>query len=402
MHRRNFCQLAALMMGSPAWAGQGPNSELLRPATPLDLVGSFAEGWLEQQPLVQTVDRSLSFLAKKGSQRDYPACGLEHGQVLESLRFFREQILTSTSPLEFELRIWHYYDFLQSPGQQGLGDVLFTGYYEPIFAGSLMPSERFRYPLYRLPPDLVLDAQGTCLGRRTPEGLQPYYTRQDLEEGQLLKGLELVWLDNAFDAYLIHIQGSARLVLENGQMLGIGYAGKTDRPYQSLGKALIQAGRLQPAQVTLPVLRQYFQEHPDELKPYLYTNQSYVFFKTTALQAPGPLGSIGVPLTAFHSIATDRSLFPRGALALVNVPVPLQGQPESRLLSRFVCNQDTGGAIVGPGRVDLFVGSGPQAEDVAGRLKAVGNLYFPVLKANPGPFNRDVRSSVAPLFFAQP
>jgi membrane-bound lytic murein transglycosylase A len=143
---------------------------------------------------------------------------------------------------------------------------------------------------------------------------------------------------------------------------------------------------MQTGEVTLPVLRQYFQQNPESLRPYLYVNESYVFFKPITGDE-GPRGSIGQPLTALHSIATDRSVFPRGALAFVDVKVPQVGLAGSRPWSRFVCNQDTGGAIVGPGRVDLFVGSGPEAEDVAGRLKATGGLYFPVLKSeDPGPF----------------
>ncbi|WP_287129183.1 murein transglycosylase A [Candidatus Cyanaurora vandensis] len=389
MRRRYFCQVTGVALGAAQFPARA--AATLRPVIPLGLVGSFAENWLNQGPLLQTIEYSLSFLGRKSSRRDYPACGLTHAQVTDCLRFFRQQLVISSSALEFELRVWHYFDFYQSVGKTGTGDVLFTGYYEPVFTGSLTPTERFLYPLYRLPPDLVLDSRGTCLGRRTATGLTPYPTRQEIEETQLLKGLELVWLENSFDAYLVQIQGSARIVLEDGRLLGVGYAGKTDRPYQSLGKALIQQGRLQPGEVTLPVLRRYFQAYPEELRSSLYVNQSYVFFKETSLTGPGPTGSIGVPLIAMHAIATDRKLFPRGALALVDVPVPLLGLPETRTLSRFVCNQDTGGAITGPGRVDLFIGSGPEAEDIAGRMKNLGSLYFPILKPNPSPFNPDAR-----------
>ncbi len=382
MHRRMFT--CGLGLGSWLLGHQALAQAVLRPVIPTGLVGSFAESWLERERLLQAIDQSLSYFGRASSQRDYPQADLPHWAMQGALKFFKDQLIQSTTPLEFELRVWHYFNFYQAAGQKGQGDVLFTGYYEPVFEGSMRPNERFRFPLYRLPTDLVLDRQGKAKGRRTSQGFVPYYTRAEIEEQQLLKGLELAWLDNPFDAYLIHVQGSARLVLEDGQVMGIGYAGKTDRPYQSLGKALIKQGVFKPEEVTLPVLRQYFQDHPDRLKPLLYTNESYVFFQQTPLYATGPKGSIGVPLTARYSIATDRKIFPRGALALVDVALPeVDGVRPWR---RFVCNQDTGGAIIGPGRVDLYIGTGPAAEQVAGRLKSVGNLYFPVLKPDPPPF----------------
>ncbi len=383
MKRRTFGHSLLFSLATTAQAQTDLPQNPLQPVIPIELLGSLGQNWLEQGSLLQTIDYSLDYLQKKTTQQHYPAAGLALEQVRESLWFFRQLLRDCQSALEFELRLWHYFDFHRAAGRQGQGDVLFTGYYEPLFMGSLTVDAQFRYPLYRLPSDLLLDRQGNALGRQTDQGVVPYYSRQEIEEGQLLRGSEVVWLDNLLNVFLIHVQGSARLQLPDGQILPVGYAGKTDRPYQSLGKALAASGRI-VGDVNLPIIRAFFQQYPDDLKTFLYTNESYVFFKEMPAQQPGPTGSIGVPLTAMRSIALDRQIFPRGALALIDVN---RGQALNNFPARFVCNQDTGGAIKGAGRVDIFVGSGPPAEAIAGRLKANGTLYFPVLKPNPLPFD---------------
>jgi membrane-bound lytic murein transglycosylase A len=169
--------------------------------------------------------------------------------------------------------------------------------------------------------------------------------------------------------------------MSDGSLMTVGYAGKTNYPYSSVGRELAKDGKLQLEGLTLPVLIDYFRRFPAEMNQYLPRNQSFVFFKETN-GAPAT-GSIGVPVTAERSIATDKSLMPPGALALIRATIPYPnatGQLESRRVSRYVLDQDTGSAIRGAGRVDIFMGTGPQAGDRAGIIGGAGELYYPLLK----------------------
>jgi len=169
--------------------------------------------------------------------------------------------------------------------------------------------------------------------------------------------------------------------MSDGKLMSVGYAGKTNYPYISVGRELVKDGKFPLEGLTLPVLINYFRSFPAELNQYLPRNQNFVFFKETYGEPAG--GSIGVPVTAERSIATDKSLMPPGALALINAPIPFPnaaGQLESRRVNRYVLDQDTGSAIKGAGRVDIFMGTGPRAGDRAGNINASGELYYLLLK----------------------
>jgi membrane-bound lytic murein transglycosylase A len=196
-----------------------------------------------------------------------------------------------------------------------------------------------------------------------------------------MAGKELVWLRDRLEAFLVQVQGSARLQLPDGSMMSVGFAGKTNYPYTSVGRELVKDGKLSQEGLTLPVLINYLRTFPSLLNEYLPRNQSFIFFQETH-GAPAR-GWIGVPVTPERSIATDKSLMPPGALALIHAPIPYpneSGQLESRLVSRYVLNQDTGSAIQGAGRVDIFMGTGPLAGDRAGLINGTGELYYPLLK----------------------
>jgi membrane-bound lytic murein transglycosylase A len=198
--------------------------------------------------------------------------------------------------------------------------------------------------------------------------------------------LELVWLRDRLQAFLIQVQGSARLQLTDGGTLTVGYAGRTDYPYTGIGRELVKDGKMRLEDLTLPALVKYFQTVPQDLNRYLPRNQRFVFFKDT--QGTAATGSLGVPVTAERSIATDKSLMPPGALALIQTRIPYpnaRGRLEPQLVSRFVLDQDTGGAIIGPGRVDIFMGTGAVAGDRAGLINATGQLYYLLLKDEPPP-----------------
>ena len=346
---------------------------------PLEAYPDFSRGYGERADLLKAVDESIAYLGKPSSENYFPHEGVTHDRVLRSLEAFRDVIIESKSGHELDRRIRSEFDVYMSTGCDRRGTVLFTGYCEPIIDARLTKDGRFRYPLYRLPPDLVKDKEGTTLGRRTASGgLEPYPTRRTIDEEGVLegKGLEIAWVEHPMDAYIIHVQGSATLKLATGEMMKIGYAGKNGHPYSSLGKALVEEGRIPAGQLSLDEIRSYFANNPDELMPYLYRNASYVFFTK---HDGGPYGSIGAEVTAYRTIATDKSVFPRASVTFIDTKLPrmLGGD---RIVMRpyagFALDQDTGGAIRSAGRVDVFLGTGKKAERLAGRTRFEGKLYY--------------------------
>ncbi|MBF0160881.1 MAG: murein transglycosylase A [Magnetococcales bacterium] len=272
------------------------------------------------------------------------------------------------------------------------GDVMVTAYYEPLLRGSLRRSNRYFYPIYRRPSDLLesaADANGRRKIYRMEKGKSvPYYDRSQIDghiltskqPGKLAKrGLELVWVDSAIDAFFLHIQGSGRVILENGQVMRLGYDGANGRSYVAIGKILIDEGKIPKEEMTMPRLRQWLLDHPDENKRLMFANPSYVFFRELQGDA---VGNINVPLTADRSIATDHRLFPKGAPAILATTAPVFAGDGKTVTGwqpdlRWVVNQDTGGAIRGAGRVDLFTGFGENMEYRAGVMKqANSQLYF--------------------------
>jgi membrane-bound lytic murein transglycosylase A len=261
------------------------------------------------------------------------------------------------------------FDLYKSVGRDGNGGVQFTGYYEAVYKASRTRTEEFKYPLYKLPADF-------------PQWRKPHPTRAMLEGSRRMAGLEIAWLSDRFQAFLVHVQGSARLELPDGNLLTVGYAGKTAQPYRSVGAELVRDGKMRLEDVTLQTLMAYFQTNPQDLIKYLNRNPSFVFFRETNGQPA--TGSINVPVSPERSIATDKKIFPSGGIALIRTELPindpLTGQLAMRPVQRFVLDQDTGGAIRGAGRVDIFMGTGEQAKQRAGLIKGDGELYYLVLK----------------------
>ncbi len=331
----------------------------------------------DRQALLKSLDNSLRFLASaKAAEayRKYPVPGITRDRVRRSLVRFRQLVLNSRSPAQLQAAVKREFVFYKSVGRDEQGTVLFTGYFEPIYAASRRRSAEYRYPLYKLPTNF-------------PRWKTPHPTRAELEgedglgTNSQLRGGELVWLRDRLEAFLVQVQGSARLQLPDGKQMTVGYAGKTDYPYVSIGRELVKDGKLPLEGLTLQVLIDYFRANPTELSQYLPRNQSFVFFRET-YGAPA-MGSVGVPVTPERSIATDKSLMPPGALALINAPIPYSNptsQLETRMVNRYVLDQDTGSAIQGAGRVDIFMGTGPKAGDRAGAINGTGELYYLLLK----------------------
>jgi membrane-bound lytic murein transglycosylase A len=332
----------------------------------------------DKEALLASIDNSLRYMQTPeaiATYQQYPVPGINHNRVLRSLVRFKELVQIAKSPKELQAAVQQEFAFYQSVGKDDKGTVFFTGYYEPIYAASRVPTSEYRYPLYRQPPDF----------NNWPK---PHPSREQLEgkDGLLgakspLHGLELVWLRDRLEAFLVQIQGSAQLTLTDGTKTTVGYIGGTDYPYTSVGKELAKDGKLKLDGLTLPVLINYFTKNPAELSNYVPRNQRFVFFQETN-GAPA-MGSINVPVTAERSIATDKSLMPPGALALIHTKVPFptkDGQMVPRTVSRYVLDQDTGSAIKTPGRVDYFMGTGKQAGDRAGVMGWNGQLYYLLLK----------------------
>jgi membrane-bound lytic murein transglycosylase A len=332
----------------------------------------------DRDALLASIDNSLSYLQKDKAiavYQSYPIKEITRDRVYRSLVRFRQLIVNSNSPAQLQAAVRREFVFYKSVGNDGKGTVKFTAYYEPAFIASRVRTNVYKYPLYRLPPDFE-------------KWTKPHPKRIQLEgkDGLLgdksrLRGLEILWFRDRWDAYMVQIQGSAQIQLTNGTATSIGYAGGTDYPWTSIGRELAKDGKVTLRQLTLPRMTQYFQQHPQELNNYLPRWQRFVFFKETNGEAAS--GSINVPVTPERSIATDKSLMPPGALALVNTSLPYptaSGRLDYRTVSRFVLDQDTGSAIKGPGRVDYFMGTGQLAGDRAGVTGGNGSLYYLLLK----------------------
>jgi len=260
------------------------------------------------------------------------------------------------------------------------GDVLVTGYYEPEVAASRVRTTRFQYPLYRVPDDLIeIDLAGRCdgcparkiYGRVRDYQFVPYYSRAQIDAGALAgKDYELAWLDDPIEVFFLHIQGSATLRLEDGTEMQVSFAGSNDLPYTSIGRKLADEGKMERDAASLQGLKDYLRSHPDEQAAIMAANERFVFFRTVAA---GPIGSLGVPLTAGRSIAADRNVYPPGALVFMRIYD--QGGTNVEY-SRFALIQDAGIAIQGPRRIDAFWGTGSDGERIAGPMRNRGELFF--------------------------
>ncbi len=280
------------------------------------------------------------------------------------------------------------FSLYRAVGSDGGGKVLFTGYYEPMLSCRVAADDTFRFPLYRRPDDIIeIDLtlfgngfpKNKIFGRLDDKKVIPYYSREEIDQKKLLGGkdLEILWCNDIIDIYVLQVQGSGKVDLGDGNIMSVLYDGANGRPYKSIGKYLIDTGSVARKNMSMQAIRAYLKAHPERVDELFFANPSYVFFRVVK---EGPLGNIEVPITPGRSIATDSRLFPKGGLALVQTQRPVVDS-EGRILewrpfSRFVLNQDTGGSILGPGRVDLYCGAGMEAEVTAGHLKHDGKLYF--------------------------
>ncbi len=261
---------------------------------------------------------------------------------------------------------------------------LFTGYFEPLLHGSRRRSERYSVPLYTQPSDLVMvdlgrfrdDLRGRRVAGRVRGGsLEPYDDREAIASGSLAgRGLELIWVDDAIDAFFLHIQGSGRVVLDDGTVFRVGYAAQNGHPYHAIGRTLVDWGELTLEEVSLQSIDAWLREHPDRADEVMATNDSYVFFRE--IRGEGPIGAQGVVLTPERSLAVDRQHVPLGVPVWLDAMVPAAAAdaPDDRRQWLLVA-QDTGGAIRGAVRGDVFWGAGERARAIAGRMAHRGRYW---------------------------
>jgi membrane-bound lytic murein transglycosylase A len=256
-----------------------------------------------------------------------------------------------------------------------------TGYYEPLLHGSRTRTQRYRYPIYAVPRDLLTidlssvypDLKNRRLrGRVEGNRVVPYYARGDIDQAPApLAGDEIVWVDDAIDLFFLHIQGSGQVELENGERIRVGYADQNGYPFRSLGRKLIDSGEIAPERASMQGIKDWARHYPKRVQAFLNANPSYVFFRVLANDLSGPLGALGVPLTAERSIAVDPRVVPLGVPVYLSTTWPNTSDP----LERLMVAQDTGGAIAGGVRADFFWGFGDAAGAQAGKMRQSGRMW---------------------------
>jgi len=263
----------------------------------------------------------------------------------------------------------------------GSGEGLITGYYEPLLKGSRKQSRRYRYPIYTIPDELLVIDLATVYpelknmrlrGRLQGRKVVPYYSRAEIVSNSIpLQGKELLWVDDEIDLFFLQIQGSGRVQLENGEIVRVGYSDQNGHPYKSVGKLLVERGELELEKASMQGIREWGKKNPHKLSELLQQNSSFVFFRELPAGVPGPLGSLGVPLTAGRSLAIDPRAVPQGAPVFLATTWP----NTDKQLSRLMMAQNTGGAIKNNVRADFFWGFGAEAADQAGKMRQTGKMW---------------------------
>ncbi len=357
-----------------------PGELALRKITDPAQIPEMTIACMELDRLREAIDNSLSYLSKPSSRQFFPYGQITHADAVASLETMGTLLDQGFIGRRLESRIRELFDVYMSVGCDDAGTVLFTGYYTPIFDGSMKETGRFRYPLYKKPDDLVKNDLGEILGQVQPDGsYRPYPTRSELENSTALKGLELVWLADPFEVYIAHVQGSAKIRLPDGQLVTVAYDANNGHEYRSIAKKLVEDGKIPADRLSLQAMIDYFRTRPHEVPRYTQANPRFVFFR---IEEGDPRGSLNEPVIAYRTIATDKDVYPRACLAFLDAPLPrrIAGHVANRPYTGFVLDQDTGGAIRAPGRCDVYMGVGDEAGELAGTVYTEGRLYYLFLK----------------------
>ncbi len=332
----------------------------------------FGAGWYRAKRIAmrEAIQNSIAYLNAPSSKKYFPMGPITHERALASLHAFYEVLDQASTPEALNQTIRDNFDVYMSVGCDDEGTVLFTGYYSPIFDGSLTQTDHFRYPLYKIPPDIQKDDEGNVVGG-------PWRTRQEIEEQNLLAGQELIWLGDRFETYVVTVQGSGFIRLPDGTLHEIGYAGNNGHDYTPIGRMLVADGKLDRNRLSLDAMIRHFRQYPQDMDQYLYQNNRYIFFQNSQ---GGPYGCLGKRVTPEYSIATDKDIFPRACLAFVDTYAPAEQNNDMQRFRTFALDHDRGAAIRAPGRCDLYMGVGDRAGQRAGYTYSEGKLYYLFLK----------------------
>jgi len=346
---------------------------------------------LPTESLIAAVDESLKAVARKNHGADFVfgERTVSSAQIAETLLQLREIFTDESDPVKRGRIIAEEFD-AYARVETG-GSVAITGYYQPVLKASRSKNDDFKWPVYRAPDDLVTadlglfhsDLKGRKItGRVENKKLLPYHDRAAIDGGGALagKGLEIAWVADPFDLFILHVQGSGVAEFEDGSRIYVNYSAANGHAYQSVGRILVESGEIPKEAQSINAIRKWLDSHPDKADWLLHQNKSYVFFRE---MDDGPFGSTGAKLVPGRSAAFDPAFFPEGGAAwmIVNLPEIADGEALGfRKTARFVFNHDRGGAIKGAGRADLFTGQGRAAADVAGYMKQEGSVIFLIKK----------------------
>jgi membrane-bound lytic murein transglycosylase A len=350
---------------------QLPPGELaLRKITDPSQIPDYTKACSDLDGLLEAITNSLNYMAKPSSKAFYPYGSITHEHAVRSLQELKKLVTSGLSPQQMNAVLREKFDTYISVGCDNQGTVLFTGYYTPIFNGSLTRTDRFQYPLYKSPADLVKDPDGTILGQKGPDGnIRQIPSRVDIQNSNMLVGNELVWLGDLFEVYIVHVQGSAKIRMPDGQIETVHYDAHNGWDYQSVMQKMIADGKLSGKNMSIKAMIDYFKAHPDEVDMYVNKNPRFVFFRS---EEGEPRGSLNEPVTPFRTMATDKTIYPRAMFAFVSVDLD---RPVG-----FALDQDTGGAIRAAGRCDVYMGVGDRAGELAGGTYREGQLYYLFIK----------------------
>jgi membrane-bound lytic murein transglycosylase A len=320
--------------------------------------------------LLEAIEHSLNYMAKPSSSAFYPYGDITHEHAIKSLQELKKLATAGLSPQQMNTVLREKFDTYISVGCDDQGTVLFTGYYTPIFNGSPIRTDIFKYPLYKSPNDLLKGPDGTILGQKWTDGqIRQYPSREDIQKSNILAGNELVWLSDPFEVYVVHVQGSAKIRMPDGQIETVGYAAHNGWEYQSIRQKMIADGKFTEKNINMKAMIDYFKTHPNEVDMYVNKNPRFVFFKS---EEGDPRGSLNESVTPFRTIATDKTIYPRAMFAFTAVDI-------DRPIG-FALDQDTGGAIRAAGRCDVYMGVGDHAGELAGKTYREGQLYYLFIK----------------------
>jgi len=300
------------------------------------------------EDIKNAIGYSLNYLTKPSSKQFFPYGAITHEDAAASLEAFAELLEQGLTGTQLNAAIRQKFDVYESVGCDNRGTVLFTGYYTPIFDGSMEETARFKYPLYKQPEDLLKGPDGIIQGRKMSDGsITPY--------------------------------PSAKIRLPDGELITVGYAASNGHEYKSVSRAMLDARVLNGNKMSLSAMIDYFKRNPGKVAGYIEQNPRFVFFQNAQSQ---PHGSINTPVTPMRTIATDKSVYPRACLAFVSTTLPRTSGAGTvhRKYNGFALDQDTGGAIRAAGRCDIYMGVGDQAGKLAGQVYQEGKLYYLFLK----------------------